>query len=375
MFPFSLNNLSMGFLKNDILSIDIGFTNIKVVHVRKRAGDLIRIVNFGIGNTPKGCMKNGIINNLDGIAINLRKMIEDNHINEKNVKLVISAGSDIISKVIFVEKVNDRIIERKISEEISKQIPVDISSQKLFFRITGEIEKENILFYKVLVTVVPNSMIENYIRLLKLLKFKPVSIEIPFSSVARFFSKGVSLSTKDNINSNNTPIDVSKGATAIIDLGSETTNLSVLNKGALEFNRIILVGGRVLDENISNTLKISGEMAERYKKMHGITVQRNNADDIERIVNICIRDYLGEVLNHVKKSIEFYVNRYGGQPLERIFFIGGGSALKGLKGFAQEILGKPVYTVESMAFGNVEFEGNLDKDKIRFLINALGLAM
>jgi type IV pilus assembly protein PilM len=370
-FPFFFNGFSKKFLKNDILSIEIGFTNIKVVHSRKTVGDSLKIINFGINATPQGCIKNGIISNFEGIAENLREMIEYNNINEKNVKIVISAGSNIVSKVIYINKHDKGKVEELIREETTRQLPVNIIDQKMFYRVTGESANQ----YKVLVTVVPNAMIDNYIKLLSLLNFKPLSLEIPFSSVARFFSRGFKILEKSNSGSGRTIYNYGNGTIGVADLGSETTNLSIINNGALEFNRIILSGGRSLDEVIGKKLGVDRKTAEVYKKMHGIVNDRHRGDDIERIVDECIREYVGEILRNIKRSIDFYINRCGGQNLETVFFIGGGSGLKGLRRFAQNILQLPVYTIDMLDFSNIKFEKSLDKEKIRFLVNAVGIAL
>lgn len=368
-FPFLFNGFSKKFLKSDILSIEIGFTNIKVVHSRKTMSELIRIINFGISATPQGCIKNGIISNFEGIADNLREMIECNNINEQNVKIVISAGSNIVSKVIYVRK--DGKIEDRIREETNRQLPVNIIDQKMFYRITGDMGEG----LKVLVTVVPNTMIDNYVKLLNLLNFKPSSLEIPFSSVARFFGKGFRILERSSSGSGRTIYNYGNGTIGVADLGSETTNLSIINNGALEFNRIILSGGRSLDEVIGKRLGVDRKTAEVYKKMHGIVLDRHRGDDIERIVDECIRDYVGEILKNIRRSIDFYINKCGGQPLETVFFIGGGSGMKGIKRFAQGILQMPVYTIDMLDFTNVKFEKSLDTEKIRFLVNAVGIAL
>lgn len=375
--PLSFNELSRTFLKNDILSIDIGYANFKVVHVRKRQGNILKILNFRIENTPAGCIKNGIISDIEGIAVNIKKVITEQNMNEKNVKIVISAGSNILSKVIFIPKIDARKVEERIRAEISNQVSVELQTHKLFYRVI-EGPFDSIDYIKVLVTVVPNSIVDNYIKLINILNFKPVSIEIPFSSVARFFNAGVRICTKEERfykYFEREYIDLDKRPTAVADLGSETTNLSILNNGALEFNRIILTGGRHLDEIIAGRLVIKRESAEQYKRMHGIVDKLHLGDEIERIVDESVREYFVELLTTIKRSLEFYVNRCGGQRIERLLFIGGGSGLKGLKKFSEEILGIPVYTVDLMEFGNIEFEDNLSKSKVRFLVNALGIAI
>jgi len=375
ILPLSFDDLKIPFLKNDILSVDIGFTNIKVVHVRRKKGDAFKILNFGIGSTPPDCIGNGVISNFEEIAGNLKRIINDNHINEKNVKIVISAGSSIISKILFIEKGAGQWLEDKIRKEVELQIPLEIKANKLFYRITGEVVRERAAYHKVLITVVPNTTMENYIKLLKFLNFKPLSIEIPFSSVARFFCRGVVLVQKDKLSCEPVYTEIKQGTSAVVDLGSETTNLCILNNGALDFSRILLTGGRNLDNIIANRLGVKREVAERYKKMHGITVANTIGNEIQYIVNECIREYMGELLYNIKRSLEFYVNRCDGRKAERILFIGGGSALKGLTQFTGEIVGVPAYTLGMLDFNRIEFGKNLDKDKLRYLVNALGLAM
>lgn len=368
--PSFLKEFTKSFRKNDILSVDIGFTNIKVVHARKRKNSL-RILNYGIERTPAGCIRNGIISNLEGIADNLKNVVAKQGMNEKNVKIVISAGSNIISKVIYIEKSNGRLLEERIREEISGQMPVDIYSQRLFYRTIDEDQNRN----KVLVTIVPNTVIDNYMKLMRMLEFNPVAIEIPFSSVARFFSKNIIVKDGKGSLPGKRIIKADEGATAVVDLGSETTNLSVLNNGALEFNRIVLAGGRNLDDIIAKRLDVKKERARIYKEMYGISEKPQVSEEIQRIIDECLREYLGEILKNIKRSLTFYVERCGGQKVGRMFFIGGGSGLKGLRGFTEELMGIPVYTIDMMEFDDVVFEGFLNKDKIRFLVNALGIAM
>lgn len=372
IFPFSLSDIRRVFLKNDILSIDIGYTNIKLVHTRKKHGKL-KVIDFSVGDTPGGCIRNGIISNLENIAENLRKVIKDKKISEKNVKIVISAGSNIISKLIYIPREEQQALEALIREEVSRQIPVNILEQRLFYRVTGETEYLDKPCSKVLVTVVPNHIIENYIKLIKLLDFKPLSIEIPFSSVAKFFSTGVA--TDESWDEKGFLPEGGNGTTAVVDLGSETTNLSVLKGGSLEFNRIILTGGRNLDEVIASKLALKRTEAENLKKLYGMSTSRLPDYETELAVDQCIRYYMGEIFENVKRSLEFYVDKCGGARMEKMILIGGGSGLKGIREFAEGIFNVPVYTLDMMSLNNIEFDENLDRDKLRYLVNALGIAM
>ena len=49
--------VTIPFLKNNLLSIDIGFRNIKIVEVEVSRSNEVFIKNFGIASTPKGLLK------------------------------------------------------------------------------------------------------------------------------------------------------------------------------------------------------------------------------------------------------------------------------------------------------------------------------
>jgi type IV pilus assembly protein PilM len=344
-----------------------------VVHVRKKSGSALKIMNFGISSTPSNCIRNGVISNMEGIAANLKKVVTNSGISEKNVKIVISAGSNIVSKVLHVKKDERKSIEELLKDAVHTQIPKNIHSYKLFYRVTGEVEISGMNCYKVLVTIVPDTVIDAYVKLVRYLDFKPLAVEIPFSSVARFFCSGVRIINNKRENTN--LVDIDGGSVAVIDLGSETTNISVLRNGALEFNRIILIGGKNLDERISNRLEVSRETAERYKKMFKADSGSAANDDNEIAVEDCIKEHLNEILRSVKMSLDFYASRCYGDMPSKIVFIGGGSGLSGLKQLTEKIIGMPAFTLDMMQFGNIEFSNSLDKDKLRYLINAIGTAM
>ena len=372
--PVPLNFIEKAFFKDDILSIDIGYSNIKLVHTRKKQGGLLKIVRYAIERTPQGCIRNGVIYNLQGIANDLKMIMQERHINQKNVKIVISAGSSIISRIIFIPKTKNGKLESNIKEEMARQFSADIKPHKLFFRVTGEVLSNCVEYFRVLVTVVPDMIIDNYIRLLNLLDFKPLILEIPFCSTARFFSRGVKLiDIKDKKASEY--IDFDRKPTAVIDLGSETTNVSVINNGALEFNKIVLAGGQYIDGLIAGKLEEKRDKAESLKKKHGIKDSDGSCSNIERVVSGCAKDYLGELFVSTKKSLEYYADKCRGVPVNRIFLFGGGAGLNGLRKYAEEIMGLPVYTVDMMRFDNLQFDEGFESEKIRYLVNSLGIAL
>lgn len=75
--------------------------------------------------------------------------------------------------------------------------------------------------------------------------------------------------------------------TALIDVGAETTDISIFKKGSLIYTKVIPVGGNHITNDISIILKISSADAEKIKKQYGVaSVNMIKNDDIIKINNI-----------------------------------------------------------------------------------------
>ncbi len=371
---FNFNVFGTQFPKKGLLSLDIGSSNIKTVYSTKIPGNKLRVMNYAIGETPANCIKDGIVYDIGGLGDKIEQLLAEHMIYEKNAKIVISSGSNIVSKSFRIEMTGDKTLETCIREEIKGRTDMDIKSYRLFYRVTEKTEKKGSNSYRIFTTIVPNELMKKYIKLIQYLNLSPVSIEIPYSGTARFFSSGLKIADSDRL-SGGAYADCTPGITAVVDFGSENTNLCILKNGGLEFNSVILSGGRRLDERIAAGLGVKNEVARRYKNMHGMAAVFHEGDEIEKIVDECSRNYIKELLVKIKGSMEFYINRCGGGIPDRMCWIGGGSALKGLMEYAEGITGIPSYNTGMMDFNSVEFEQNLDRGNLRFLVNAVAAAL
>jgi len=90
------------------------------------------------------------------------------------------------------------------------------------------------------------------------------------------------------------------------------------------------------------------------------------------VVDRCSRVFIKELLLRINKSMNNYVTKCGGIPVTKLLFVGGGSALKGLKYYTEEILDKPAYTVDKLEFEGIEFDSKVEKDNLRYFIGAIG---
>ncbi|MFZ5989999.1 MAG: pilus assembly protein PilM [Bacillota bacterium] len=363
------------FLKNNYLSIDVGFRNIKVVEVAVNRNNEVYIKNFGIAPTPINCIKNGVIKNIDAVSSEISRIIRENKMKVKKSKIVMS-GTSIISRVFLLEKIPGMDLDTVVTDAITANMPINPEEHKIDYKVLQEFKENGVDKLKVFVTAVRKNIINSYIDVLFELGLKPISVDIPANSTAKFFNREIKVSI-DNVKFvNPNKSQLNKDAFAVIDFGSETTIINILRNKILEFNKVILTGSANMDEIIAKTAHKSIIEAERLKKAYGITVPPpHNTDEDHMRVYRALKDMVDKLLNQIYMCLTFYEARCYGVKVGKIFIIGGGSLLKGLSDYMEQVLQIPVYPVGLLDIDGIDINKNLNGDKLNFLVNAVGITL
>ncbi len=369
--------MSLLFL-NDYLSIDVGFRYIKIAQVRKKKNDELMIVNYGIGDTPKGCIKNGAIKDKEKVKQEIKRVIKDSGLLAKTAKIVIS-GTNIITRIIMVDKVKDSELDERIWNEINVCLPINMDEHRVDYKVLDTIKDGDREKVKVFVTAVAKRIINSYIDMLNELNLKALSVDIPANSVSKIFKKNIRCREGDSwARRQKFPRAQNSNTIAVIDLGSETTIVNVLKDKIPEFNRVALLGSSNIDEAIFKSLNLEKQhelRAEGYKKLYGIVSTKNLNNELEWQCSNAAKEVINEVIKNIKTCFDFYTSRCAGDEISKIYLIGGGSQMKGIKEYFESVLEAPTYPVNQLEIEGIEFSPNLDMGKMNYLINALGTAL
>ncbi len=369
--------MGVSLFSNGYIAIDTGFRYIKIVQVKKNKDNELNVLNFGIGDTPKGCIKNGAIQDKMRVANEISKVINEFKFNAKEAKIVMS-GTNIITRIIMVDSVPEEQLDDVIWEEINSCLPVNPDEHRIDYKILGRVRENETEKIKVFVTAVAKKIIDSYIDILQILNLKPVSVDIPANSIAKFFKNDILHTKKESFAREIKYSRLKTDTIAVIDLGSETTIVNVLKNKTPEFNRVILKGSSVIDTAIFEELKLEpkqADMAERYKKMYGVVSQRNQNNDLEWQCSEAAKGVLNQIIKEIRVCFDFYIKRCSGESISRIYLVGGGSQLKGINVYFEEQLQIPVYPINVTEINGINFSSNLDHEKVNYLVNALGTAI
>ena len=362
-------------VNNDMICIDIGYRNIKVVEVNvNKETSAIFIRNYGIVLTPKGCIKNGAIYDVPGVLEKIKEVISTQHMKAKRAKIIMS-GTNIITRIYMIEKQNGEDCDTTIKNSIPKYFPLDIENYQIDYKILQTVKEREKELYKIFLTAVPKKILQSYIDVLNGLGLKPLAVDIPANSTAKFFNRDIEVTEMEQWYRSKEYTKVGQETFAVIDFGSETTIVNFLNERILEFNKVILSGSSNIDEHIAKNMGISLDDAERLKKKYGLKAPNYSSPEEHFTSYEVMSDFIERLVKQIANCFKFYQGSCYGKPISRIFIIGGGSQLIGLRQYLFSVFNIPVYPVGLMNLKGVELDKKLDKEKLNFLLNSVGISL
>ena len=169
------------------------------------------------------------------------------------------------------------------------------------------------------------------------------------------------------------------GCSVVLDIGSKTTNL-ILIEGEKIYNRSIPVAGNTITKEIAQTFGCSFEEAEQLKIERGYVALGGVMEDEDEItdrVSKIIRTVLTRLHAEISRSINFYRSQQGGAAPSRLFLTGGSVRLPQLDQFFMESLQVDVEYLNPFTAVRVGGKVNaaaLENDAFT-LVESVGLAL
>ena len=343
-------------------SIDIGSDTIKFV-----VGELLNNnINILSSNTIKSkgvrkglifdpnltinAIKDGIKEVNDDLGVEIKKVIVN--VPNYNAKFMFVTGSVDINnedEIVTTEDIN-KVIKNSVYSKLAIDYEL-VTVLPVEFLLDNEVvdkpvlKKGKKLELKGIMVSVPKKNIYSVLNVVEGAGLEVV--EITLSGIADYFE----------VRNNNTD----KKVGAIINLGHETTTVSVINKGKLMNTETIQLGGLNVEKDLSYIFNINvfdaRILKEKFASSHKRFCQLNDVYEIKNTVGEILKlnqlevsevvmSRLSEILELAKKQILLLTK----QSISYIILTGGLTEIKAFKNLAFEIFGKSViiYSMETL---------------------------
>lgn len=339
----------------EVIVFDIGTSSIKVL-IGKFYRNKVVVRDCIIEKTPEGSVIDGAIINILALESVVKRIIEENDINIKDV-ICTTNSSSIINREIYIPKVDKSEMDTVIKFEIQEYLPINLNNYIVQYIELGEEEVDGKEKIKVNVIAYPEKVARTYCEFIKNLGLKPYALDTTFNSL----NKIVKVSKEIN------EYEYNDGDTlAFIDIGAASVNVNIYKDEKLDFTRLLKFGGNEIDEALKNKCNIPQNIFERVK------FQEVNLIDLEEEgPSAVVRDIIEKWTSEIDRIFKFYKSKEIGNKIDRIFIYGSISKTKGLESYLSGRFAIKVRRIKEL--GNVYFEDNRDGEtSIEKYVNAIG---
>ena len=332
-----------------VIGIDIGPSSAKLVQLKNKGGRAILETYGEIALGPYNNTEVGrsTVLGIDKIVEAIKDLLRESNATTTKSGMSIPIGSSLI-KFIELPQMGDKQLAEMIPLEARKYIPVPISEVTLDYwiipkndNIVSEFENgaktqsvEPAHMTEVLLVVIHNDALEKNRQISSLVPLENSFSEIEIFSAIRAV------------------MDPSLSPQMILDIGSGSTKVYIVERGILRSSHIINRGSQDITLAISKSMGLTFDEAEKIKRQNGIVSSKDNANLVE--VSSLTVDY---IFMETGRVILNYEKKYG-KKISKIFLTGGGVLLKGLKERAEVSFNTPVQIADP--FAKVEYPAFLE---------------
>jgi type IV pilus assembly protein PilM len=319
----------------EVLGVDIGTVSVKAVHV-KRVGERVVLENYALLETKEYLDRGNAAIQTSSLKIVerdtaelLRTLVREMHATTVN------AIASIPMFGVFVVPIELPLVsfeetERLLGFQVRQYLPLQLEEVNLEWVKLDEFDTpRGVRYQRLLITAVPLSTIRTHQAVFKAAGLKLVGLEIETQALTRAL-----LSPADP-------------PTMILDIGGESTSISIIEHGNARRTGQSEYGGAALTQTVARTLGISASRAEELKRRRGLKTSQGEYD-----LSTSLTPFLDAILEECRRVAAAY-ERDTHIAVERLMIVGGGANLAGLTEYCAAQTGFKIQT--PFPFARVEY--------------------
>ncbi len=294
--------------KDHLVGLDIGSSFIKVAELKITSKGYV-LQKFGVSQIAPGTIVDGRVNDMEGLANDIKALFKSQKIKEKNVAIS-TGGHSVVVKTINTATKPDVELHDTIYSEAEQYIPYDIDDVNIDYQILGESDFSPDQL-NVLLVAVKKDLVAEYIDLIELAGLNPKIIDVDTFALQNIYEI--------------LPYENREQTTLLIDVGASKTSLNILKSNTSLMMRDNVSGTNQIIEEISERFGISSEESESI--MNGESHDLVSTEKIQEISLNVAKSWCSEIFEVVNS----YQSGANEETVEKIILSGGGVFVEGFK--------------------------------------------
>ncbi len=314
-----------------LIGVDISSSSVKMVELASDGKNGYRVDRYAIETLPRDAVADGNIVNLEATADSVRRAWKKLGTSTRNVAVALPASHVITKKIIVPAGQREDALELQVESEANQYIPFALDEVNLDFQIIGPAPSSSDEI-EVLIAASRKERVEDRVAVIESAGLKPVVMDVESYAVLSAF--GI---VETQI------ADGGKGQIiALVDVGANVMNLTVLRDGQSLYVREQAFGGNQLTQDIARQFGMTFEEAEAEKR-------RNNLP--ENYEAELLQPFVESMALEVSRALQFFFTSTQFSQVHHIVLAGGCAVLPG----ADEVVASrtQVNTIIANPFANM----------------------
>ena len=298
-----------GSRSRSLIGVDLSSSSVKMVELGSDGKKGYRVERYTTEILPRDAVADGNIVNLEASAETVRRAWKKLGASTRDVAIALPASHVITKKIIVPSGQREAELEVLVESEANQYIPFALEEVNLDFQIIGpapsspdEIE--------VLIAASRKEKVEDRVAVVESAGLRPVVMDVEsYAQQASFelIEKQLPESGKGQI-------------VALIDIGANLMNLTVLRNGQQLYVREQAFGGNQLTQDIARLFSLTFEEAEADKR-------RNNLP--ENYESELLKPFVESMALEVSRALQFFFTSTQFTQVNHIVLAGGCAILPG----------------------------------------------
>ncbi|MCA1688536.1 MAG: type IV pilus assembly protein PilM [Actinobacteria bacterium] len=323
------------------IGMDIDRGSLKAVQLSKSGGNYT-LRHVGYHRLPPGTIIEGEVADHDLLAAEIKEFWSSHSFKGKSVVLGV-ANQRVVVRLLNFPHMEEEDLRSAIGFEAQDHIPMALDEAVLDYVVLGP-QAEGSDLDRILVVAAHREMIGGYTSAVRAGGLRAVGVDVKALSLTRstfpdeFFDEG---------------------ATLLLDVGTELSNLVIVQGGSPTLTRFIPMGLDDLVRAVSEAADLPEEEAEKRvldprvrlgyepEEAGAGDAEKPEEDDLEPALIYDVKRGLEEAVQtlaeDVQRSIEYHHSQPESREVSQVLVSGEGALVAGFDGYLGELLGVPTH--------------------------------
>ena len=238
-----------------LFGLDISSSSVKMLELADNGKGSYRVERYAIEPLPRDCVVDGNINNLEAVTDAVKRAHARMGTRTRHVAMAVPSGAVISKKIIVPAALREEELEVQVESEANQYIPFALEEVNLDFQILGP-SPDNLEEQEVLIAATRKEKVEDRVAVADSAGLKPLVMDVESfaqQSALSFVVQGLPGGGKDQ-------------NVAVVDVGANVMNVSVLRNEQSVYTREQAFGGNQLTQDIVNRYGMTPDEAENAKR-------------------------------------------------------------------------------------------------------------